>query len=142
MVDAKCRVHAANPAAQLLLGLGHADRKSRFALTAQPRWQPLMALAQTTFAQGRPQVGEMSLEQERGDVRRVHVRARLTAAHEQPGESLCVMFLEDLREMEARLRTEKLAAMGRMSAWWMFTAASLSRSGCRLSMPCGTKRSP
>jgi len=27
-----------------------------------------------------------------------------------------VMFLQDLREMEARLRTEKLAAMGRMSA--------------------------
>jgi two-component system sensor histidine kinase PilS (NtrC family) len=116
VVDAKCRVHAANPAAQLLLGLGDADRKSRFALTAQPRWRPLMTLAQTTFAQGRPQVGEVSLEQKRGDVRRVHVRARLTAAHEQPGESLCVMFLEDLREMEARLRTEKLAAMGRMSA--------------------------
>jgi two-component system sensor histidine kinase PilS (NtrC family) len=32
------------------------------------------------------------------------------------GDSLCVMFLQDLREMEARLRTEKLAAMGRMSA--------------------------
>ena len=31
-------------------------------------------------------------------------------------ESLCVMFLQDLREMEARVRTEKLAAMGRMSA--------------------------
>src|SRR5690606_9559962 len=31
-------------------------------------------------------------------------------------ERLCVMFLHDLREMEARLRTEKLAAMGRMSA--------------------------
>jgi two-component system sensor histidine kinase PilS (NtrC family) len=29
---------------------------------------------------------------------------------------MCVMFLEDLREMEARVRTEKLAAMGRMSA--------------------------
>ncbi|MPM24439.1 Adaptive-response sensory-kinase SasA [bioreactor metagenome] len=29
---------------------------------------------------------------------------------------LCVVFLQDLREMEARLRTEKLAAMGRMSA--------------------------
>jgi two-component system sensor histidine kinase PilS (NtrC family) len=27
-----------------------------------------------------------------------------------------VVFLQDLREMEARLRTEKLAAMGRMSA--------------------------
>ena len=32
------------------------------------------------------------------------------------GASLCVMFLQDQREMEARLRTEKLAAMGRMSA--------------------------
>jgi two-component system sensor histidine kinase PilS (NtrC family) len=116
VVDAKCRVHAANPAAQLLLGFGHADRQARFALTTQPRWQQLVDLARRTFAHGRPQVGEMSLAQERGDVRRVHVRARLTAAHEKQGESLCVMFLEDLREMEARLRTEKLAAMGRMSA--------------------------
>jgi two-component system sensor histidine kinase PilS (NtrC family) len=30
--------------------------------------------------------------------------------------SLCVLFLEDLREVEARVRTEKLASMGRMSA--------------------------
>ena len=116
VVDAKCRVHAVNPAAQQLLGFAQADRKAHFALTAQPRWQPLVALAQATFLQGRPQVGEMALEQERGDVRRVHVRARLTASHDRQGESLCVMFLEDLREMEARLRTEKLAAMGRMSA--------------------------
>ena len=53
----------------------------------------------------------------------LHVRTWLTAtgAHsadrqEPQGERLCVMFLHDLREMEARLRTEKLAAMGRMSA--------------------------
>jgi two-component system sensor histidine kinase PilS (NtrC family) len=116
VVDAKCRVHAANPAAQLLLGFGQADRKARFALTAQPRWQQLVVLAQTTFLERKPQVGEMALEQERGDVRRIHVRARLTAPHEKQVESLCVMFMEDLREMEARLRTEKLAAMGRMSA--------------------------
>jgi len=58
----------------------------------------------------------MALAQERGDLRRIHVRARLTASQDKPGESLCVMFMEDLREMEARLRTEKLAAMGRMSA--------------------------
>jgi two-component system sensor histidine kinase PilS (NtrC family) len=116
VVDTKGRVHAANPAAQALLGIGSADRRARFALTGQPRWQPLVALAQATFVHGKPQVGEMALEQERGDVRRVHVRARLTPANERQSESLCVMFLEDLREMEARLRTEKLAAMGRMSA--------------------------
>jgi two-component system sensor histidine kinase PilS (NtrC family) len=116
VVDAKCRVHAANPAAQLYLGFGHADHKSRFTLTSEPRWQPLVALAQTTFGYQRPQVSELALEQHRGDVRRFHVRARLTAANERQFESLCVMFLEDLRKMETRLRTEKLAAMGRMSA--------------------------
>jgi two-component system sensor histidine kinase PilS (NtrC family) len=50
----------------------------------------------------------------------LHVRTRLTATRDVAGqtqtERLCVMFLHDLREMEARLRTEKLAAMGRMSA--------------------------
>ena len=46
----------------------------------------------------------------------MRVRTRLTPSHDSQIESLCVMFLEDLREIEARLRTEKLAAMGRMSA--------------------------
>ena len=44
------------------------------------------------------------------------MRTRLTAARGGGAESLCVMFLQDLREMEARMRTEKLASMGRMSA--------------------------
>jgi two-component system, NtrC family, sensor histidine kinase PilS len=44
------------------------------------------------------------------------VRTRLAASQDSTHESLCVMFLEDLREMEARVRTEKMAAMGRMSA--------------------------
>jgi two-component system sensor histidine kinase PilS (NtrC family) len=46
----------------------------------------------------------------------MRVRTRLTAAHWGGSENLCVMFLQDLREMEARMRTEKLASMGRMSA--------------------------
>jgi two-component system sensor histidine kinase PilS (NtrC family) len=44
------------------------------------------------------------------------VRTRMTVANELRTESLCVLFLHDLREIEARLRTEKMAAMGRMSA--------------------------
>ncbi|KAB2902024.1 MAG: HAMP domain-containing histidine kinase, partial [Burkholderiaceae bacterium] len=50
----------------------------------------------------------------------LRVRTWLTttraAARESHTEQQCVMFLHDLRELEARLRTEKLAAMGRMSA--------------------------
>jgi two-component system sensor histidine kinase PilS (NtrC family) len=74
-----------------------------------------MALAQLTFDQRAAQRGEVAIEEDRAGPRRIHVRTRLTA-HDHPAHSLCVMFLEDLREMEARLRTEKLAAMGRMSA--------------------------
>ncbi|MEO8120395.1 MAG: ATP-binding protein, partial [Rhodoferax sp.] len=47
---------------------------------------------------------------------RVRVRTQLTATQGGHGESLCVMFIQDQREMEARMRTEKLASMGRMSA--------------------------
>jgi hypothetical protein len=52
----------------------------------------------------------------RGAAREVRVRTRLTPTSERHIDSLCVMFLQDLRELEARIRTEKLAAMGRMSA--------------------------
>ena len=44
------------------------------------------------------------------------MRTQLAVSLAEGAESLCVMFLQDRREMEARLRTEKLAAMGRMSA--------------------------
>src|SRR4029079_3563800 len=58
----------------------------------------------------------VALEEDGESPRRIHVRTRLTAPGDGRGDNLVVMFLQDLREMEARLRTEKLAAMGRMSA--------------------------
>ena len=115
VVDAQGRVHTANPAARVLLGFGHSAIREPFELGARAAWQPMMALAQLTFTQGTAQRSEVAIEEQGGSPRRVHVRTRLTA-QDHPGQSLCVMFLEDLREMEARLRTEKLAAMGRMSA--------------------------
>jgi len=115
VVDQRGEVHAANPAARQLLGGGPAARGGSFALAVQPAWRPLVDLAALTFELREPQVGEIGLGTGAA-ARRVFVRTRLTAPHEGPGDSLCVMFLEDLREMEARLRTEKLAAMGRMSA--------------------------
>ena len=114
VVDAQSRVHAANPAARGLLGWGGLN--APFELTCRVEWLPLVELAQLTFETREAQVGEVELEEGDEGARHVHVRTRLTAAQDNPAESLCVMFLEDLREMEARLRTEKLAAMGRMSA--------------------------
>jgi two-component system, NtrC family, sensor histidine kinase PilS len=116
VIDAKARVHAANPAAEALLGLPEAAHEARFALTSEASWDPLAVLAQQTFAQRNAQVADVAIQLGTGEARRMHVRTRLTGSPLNPQESLCVMFLEDLREMEARLRTEKLAAMGRMSA--------------------------
>lgn len=113
VVDPGGRVHAANPAARQLLGMG--QFQGHFSLAGRPAWKPLLALATRSFA-GDAQAAELAIEEERAGPRRVQARTRL-AVHGQPGaDSLCVIFLQDLREMEARLRTEKLAAMGRMSA--------------------------
>ena len=116
VVDSECRVHAANPAARMLLGFGQAGAMGPFELNEQAAWQPLVDLAQLTFAERGEQPGELSIAEPGAGIRRMHVRTRLTSSHESYAESLCVVFLQDLREMEARLRTEKLAAMGRMSA--------------------------
>ncbi|MBC7482985.1 MAG: HAMP domain-containing histidine kinase, partial [Rhizobacter sp.] len=54
-----------------------------------------------------------------GDVaqRTLRVRVRFTLKREpQTIEEFCVLFLEDVRNMQARSRQEKLAAMGRVSA--------------------------
>jgi two-component system sensor histidine kinase PilS (NtrC family) len=115
VVDGDSRVHAANPAAWALLGWEPRQMPLPFALDAGTTGTPLAALARTTFEQRGAQQADLALDQPGGERRLVHVRTRLTPPQEPESASLCVMFLQDLREMEARLRTEKLAAMGRMS---------------------------
>lgn len=110
------RIHAANPAARVLLGWQAREAPASLALVSRPGWKPLAALAQRTFDSGDPQSAEIALEL--GPAERLHLRVRtaLTPAQDPYSQNLCVMFLQDLREAEAQLRTEKLAAMGRMSA--------------------------
>ncbi len=116
VIDAEGLVHAANPAADAILGQGLAKLTLPFPLHAQPAWHALAALARQTFARRAPQSEEIPVAQARGAAREVRVRTRLTPADDKRLDSLCVMFLQDLRELEARIRTEKRAAMGRMSA--------------------------
>ena len=116
VVDADAQVRAANPAARRQLGnLGMATDQPLM-LTEHAPWQPLAELARLTFTTELAQRADVAIDDGVGSPRRVQVRTRLTAAQDDLAHSLCVMFLQDLRELEARLRTEKLAAMGRMSA--------------------------
>ncbi|HSV47915.1 MAG TPA: ATP-binding protein, partial [Ramlibacter sp.] len=116
VVDPQGGVHALNPAGRRLLGAVDSQGEGHSLLLSQAAWAPLAELARRTFAGREDQMGEIAIEAVGGQSRRLFVRTRLTATQDNTAESLCVVFLEDLREMEARLRTEKLAAMGRMSA--------------------------
>jgi two-component system sensor histidine kinase PilS (NtrC family) len=115
VVDEECTVRMANPAGLQLLGCAPGSAPP-FTLVQTSPWQPLVALSRHTFHQEQPQVADVNLVGEGQSPIGLHVRTWLTAPRHTPGARLCVMFLHDLREMQARLRTEKLAAMGRMSA--------------------------
>ncbi|MHB1410869.1 MAG: sensor histidine kinase, partial [Acidovorax defluvii] len=119
VLDRQDVVRIANPAALLLLG-GPGSLAPPFSLNEDPAWLPLVKLAQRTFLKEQPITTDADLLHPGQSPTGLHVRTWLTASrHEslhEPVERLCVMFLHDLRELEARLRTEKLAAMGRMSA--------------------------
>lgn len=118
VVDVRGTVHAANPAArQMLQADARPIRHAPFSLADEPGWQALAELAFQVFTgRGDFHHADIGIEHLEQGNRRMRVRTRMTTAHWGESEILCVMFLQDLREMEARMRTEKLASMGRMSA--------------------------
>lgn len=115
VVDPHGVVRNANPAAlTMLLGEGHAGA-SRLLLSVKENWAGLSHLVNETFVLGQPLQSEITLDIDELTTHRLYARTRLTVQGGR-GRGLCVLFLEDLREIEARVRTEKLASMGRMSA--------------------------
>ncbi|MDR2153743.1 MAG: PAS domain-containing protein [Burkholderiaceae bacterium] len=116
VVDSGYSVRAANPAAHLMLGTDPELTPNPFSLLENPAWTQLTDVVRRTFADRPVDAIEVALHHEDRHGGRLRARTRRTALSGGSAGSLCVMFLQDLREMEARLRTEKLAAMGRMSA--------------------------
>ncbi len=115
IVDDRGCVRAANPAAQQLLVSQRARQPLVFDLRSEAGWRPLLNLTRLSFGTGQAQEEDVTIRIEGQGPRRVRARARLAAPLGADGESLCVLFLQDQRELEARMRTEKLASMGRMS---------------------------
>ena len=116
VIDANGIVRSANPAARRLLAATDMTRMAPFVLATQTAWQPLVEIMRQTFTHKLPQQADVALNHAGQHARHLHVRTRLAAIPGNTEEALCVVFLEDLREMEARVRVEKMAAMGRMSA--------------------------
>ncbi len=115
VIDPHGVVRNANPAARaMLMGEGF-PAGAKLLLSARPSWSHLAALVQESFAIDAALETETTINHPDRPSQRLHARTQLTPVVGERG-SLCVLFLEDLREVEARVRTEKLASMGRMSA--------------------------
>ena len=130
VIDRRARVRAANPAARRLLVLRGLGRAAPFQLQGDAAWGELSNLVQRAFEAGQwPEgVRDVTLHFGGGMSRTLRLRVRFTRPREghrvgaanaepgTPGEVFCVVFVEDLRSVQARTRQEKLAAMGRVSA--------------------------
>jgi len=116
VVDPYGVVRNANPAAKtMLMGSPHPGA-AKLLLSARPGWEGLAQLVAESFALGEPLESEVRVDADAMSSQRFFARTRLTLGPGSSAPRLCVLFLEDLREVEARVRTEKLASMGRMSA--------------------------
>lgn len=118
VLDANGQARHVNPAALAMLQDDGPDARSRdtLRLPASAAWPQLQQLVRQTFSRQSPQEAELRLTLGHGGMRELFARTHLSAPDGALEGGLCVVFLEDVREVEARIRTEKLAAMGRMSA--------------------------
>lgn len=116
VVDDRGQVRSANPAAHLLLNTSSQSPKMVLDLNSRPGWQPLMDIISTSFSSQNPQLSDLQIHHAGYGARRLRVRTRLTAPPNSDTIGLCVVFMQDQREIQARIRAEKLTSMGRMSA--------------------------
>ena len=134
VIDKQMRVRAANPAARSLLVAEGLSPPAPFRLLDRSAWTALRQSVDLALIDGDwPEAGrEVQLHFGPGNVRTVRVRVRFVQARAldlqggatdsasdaatSPDAPLGVLLLEDVRTAQARLRQEKLAAMGRVSA--------------------------
>jgi two-component system sensor histidine kinase PilS (NtrC family) len=122
VVDARGRVRAANPAARRLLADQGLARGAPFQLQDDPAWSELAARVRAAFEAAAPReaLRDATLHFAGGQTRTLRLRARFTRPRPrgagQDREVFCVLFVEDTRAVQARMRQDKLAAMGRVSA--------------------------
>jgi len=119
VADRRGKVRAANPAARALLGLPLDN--AAFGLDDRSGWAPLaQSVREATGERHWPDAGrDIGLTMPDGEPRRLRLRMRFMRqrpTRADGGEEMVVLLIEDLHTVQGRLRQEKLAAMGRVSA--------------------------
>lgn len=128
VVDRRLMVRAANPAARALLVDQGLSPPAPFKLDLRPHWASLLQSAEQALADWQwPEAGrDVTLRFEGGHTRTLRMRVRFMRPRTDDAlpeagpvkdlDPVAVLLLEDLRTLQARIRQEKLAAMGRVSA--------------------------
>jgi two-component system, NtrC family, sensor histidine kinase PilS len=131
VVDRMGRVRAANPAARRLLAPIGISRPAPFQLRGVKAWESVVRTVERAFTDAVwPEAGrdvllnfepagpsELAAQVTQRTLRvRIRFTRRRDAKAGEAAEEFCVLLLEDVRSMQARIRQEKLAAMGRVSA--------------------------
>ena len=129
VVDSRLQVRAANPAARALLVEQGLMPPAPFMLDGNAAWAGLLEAAGQALAAGQwPPAGQdVTLSFGNGNTRTLRMRVRFmrgrdreradeATLEDRSAEPVAVLLLEDLRTLQARIRQEKLAAMGRVSA--------------------------
>ncbi|MGL4666936.1 MAG: sensor histidine kinase [Saezia sp.] len=129
--DSGASLKMINPAAMsLITGDEEVSETEDYAkrLEEEPGWHQLQGVIKILFESGvinRWLVFDFMLEQGRHGPCMLQIKGRLVGSgdigsqkkpEQEQEHNLCVLFLTDLRDVDKRMRQEKLAAMGRMSA--------------------------
>ncbi|MCA3227290.1 MAG: histidine kinase [Burkholderiales bacterium] len=134
VVDRRLRVRAANPAARTLLVDQGLSPPAPFGLDERPAWSALRSDVERALAEGHwPEAGrDVTVDFGGRHLRTLRLRVRFmrrgaladdpprtavaVGPEDERDDALVVLLLEDVRTALARVRQEKLAAMGRISA--------------------------
>jgi two-component system sensor histidine kinase PilS (NtrC family) len=122
VLDSHSQLHAANPAAARMLGLASAPKTKLPRLSDVPALAPLadahrawQDLSGGNVTLGPPWLVHLKPGGEEGSV--THARLRFVPVPEcEEDHQRCVVFLEDVGEIENRAQQLKLASMGRLTA--------------------------
>ncbi len=116
VVDERGQVRSANPAALQLLGTQNRVQDTALNLATRPGWKPLLEMIANSYAHQTGQQTDIDIRHVGFGTRRLRVKTQLTTPLGVEALGLCVVFMQDQREIQARIRAEKLTGMGRMSA--------------------------
>ena len=110
-------LRAINQAAQDMLRINGRMPLPGLPIAAIAEMAPLQHLIRQSFDDGEGVSSEVLLFPSSERVTHLMVRTRLSSpAADAADETLCLLYLQDMQEVQQQVRTEKLAAMGRMSA--------------------------